>query len=94
MAQRPIAPGRRTYLVEHYRPGMPVQELKRSTALIRDTVARMAQEGEQVELVSSTVVPHDEYFLSILNAASEQLVREAFARADIPFERISIALEG
>jgi hypothetical protein len=94
MAQRPTAPERRTYLVEHYRPGMRVEELRRSAARVRDMVAQMEQEGAQVELVSSTVVPRDEYFLSLLSAASEQLVREAFARAQVPFERISIAVEG
>ena len=73
MAQRPTAPERRTYLVEHYRPGMRVEELRRSAARVRDMVARMEQEGRQVELVSSTVVPRDEYFLSVLSAASEQL---------------------
>ena len=32
------------------------------------------------------------YFLSVVEAASEQLVREAFLRAGIPFERISTAI--
>jgi hypothetical protein len=94
MAHGQTAPERRTYLVEHYRRRMRVQELRRSAARVRDTVARMEQEEEQVEFVSSTVVPRDEYFLSLLSVASEQLVRQAFARADIPFERIWIAVEG
>jgi len=42
--------------------------------------------------VRSTIVPGDEFFLCIFDAASEELVREAYARAGITFQRISTAL--
>jgi hypothetical protein len=62
---------------------MPVPPLRRA--------ARLLAAGRRGDRCCGA---RDEYFLSVLSAASEQLVREAFARAEIPFERISIAVEG
>ncbi len=59
---------------------------------MRDAVLQMEREGSEVGYLSSTIVPGDDYFLFVLQAPSEQLVREAFARAGIPFERISTAI--
>jgi hypothetical protein len=92
MADRATAQARRTYLVEHYRAGGRVEELRRSASHVRDTVAQMQREGKQVGFLSSTIVPGDEYFHSVLEAASEEPVREALARAGVPFERISPAI--
>jgi hypothetical protein len=82
---------RQTYLVEHYRPGVQIDELTQSASLVRDAVGQMEREGKAVEYVSSTIVPRDEYFVAVVVAASEDLVREAYARAGIAFERISTA---
>ncbi len=80
---------RQTFLVEHYRPGLPPQELEllavRACAAVRD----LERLGEPLRFVRSLIVPGDESFLSVVQAASEQLVREAYTQADIPFERIS-----
>jgi hypothetical protein len=92
MAHRTTAPERQTYLVEHYRAGVPVDELRGSVSRVRDTVALMQREGAQVGFLSSTIVPWDEYFLCVVDAISEEQVRAAFARAGIPFERISPAI--
>jgi hypothetical protein len=92
MPDRATADVRGTYLVEHYRAGVRVEELRRSVSRVRDAVAEMEREGKQVGFRSSTIVPSDDYFLSVVEAASEQLVREAFLRAGIPFERISTAI--
>jgi hypothetical protein len=92
MSNRATADARVTYLVEHYRAGERLEELRRSVSRVRDTVADMEREGKQVGLRSSTIVPSDEYFLSVVEASSERLVREAFLRAGIPFERISTAI--
>jgi hypothetical protein len=42
--------------------------------------------------VRSTIVPADESFLCVIDAASERLVRDAYARAGVALERISPAL--
>jgi hypothetical protein len=42
--------------------------------------------GRQVRFLRSTIVPADEAFLCLVEAASEEAVRDAYARAGIPFE--------
>lgn len=78
-----------TYLVEGYCPGLSVEELRRLASRLRAAAAEMEQAGIPLRLVGSTIVPSDESFLCTVEAASENLVREAYARAAIPFERIS-----
>lgn len=82
-----------TYLVEHYRPGLGVEALRHTAALVRAAARAMEDEGRAVRYVSSTIVPADESFLSLFEASSEELVREAYARAAVPFERISLAAD-
>jgi hypothetical protein len=81
-----------TFLVEHYRPGDPVDTLQRSTEQIRAVAALMGREGKSLRYLRSTIVPRDESFFCLLEAASEELVREAYVRANVPFERISTAI--
>lgn len=92
MARRAATDPRQTYLVEHYRPGFGVDELRELVSRVRDTVAEMSQDGTAVRHMRSTIVPVDESFLCVFEAACEELVREACARAGISFERISLAL--
>lgn len=92
MAVRALAEARQTFLVEHYQPGLGADELGRLVARVRDAVAGLEREGKRLRFLSSTIVPRDESFLCVLEAASEQLIREAYGRAGIPFERISTAI--
>lgn len=71
---------------------MSVEALRRGAERLRATAKQMAREGEPVRYVRSTIVPRDESCLFLLEAASESLVREAYARARVQFERMSIAL--
>ncbi len=77
----------KTYLVEHYQPGLDVEALKRAAGRVR-----AAAVGSDVRYLCSTIVPTDEGFLSVFEAASENAVREAYGRAGVTFERISLAL--
>jgi len=83
---------RQGYLVEHYRPGLSGSELERTAARVRDAVRELQREGEPVRVRHSTIVASDESFLCVVEAPSEELVRAAYARAGVPFERISAAL--
>jgi Protein of unknown function (DUF4242) len=83
---------RGTFLVEHYRPGLSADELGAWAARVRDTTNEMEREGKAVRYLRATIVPTDESLLCIVEAASEQLVREAYARAGIPFERITAVI--
>jgi Protein of unknown function (DUF4242) len=82
-----------TYLVEHYRPGLAVEDLQRAASLLRAAASAMEREGSTLRYVRSTIVPHDEAFMALFEATSEALVREVYRRAGVPFERISTALQ-
>jgi hypothetical protein len=92
MADRATAEARQTYLVEQYRPGLTVDGLKQWAARVREATRELEREGKPVRYLHSTIVPADESLLCVLEAASEALVREAYARAGLPFERLSIVL--
>lgn len=92
MTERTSAATRQTYLVEHYRPGFAAADLERAAARVRDAVDELECEGHPVRFRHSTIVATDESFLCVVEAASEVLVRMAYARASVPFERISAAL--
>ena len=81
-----------TYLVEHYRPGRPVGGLIAWAERIRETALAMERDGKSVRYVRCTIVPADESLLCLLEAATEDLVRELYTRARIPFERLSTAI--
>jgi hypothetical protein len=82
---------RRTYLVEHYRTSSTASELERVASRVRQAVEQLEREGRPVRFRHSTVVATDEAFLCVVEASSEALVRLAYDRADVPFERISAA---
>jgi len=92
MADRAVAEARQTYLVEHYRPGLGVDGFKQWAVRVREATVAMEREGNPVRYVRSTIVPADEALLCILEAATEELVREAYVRAGIPFERLSTVI--
>jgi hypothetical protein len=92
MADRAVAEARQTYLVEHYRPGLGVDRLKQWAVRVREATVEMEREGNPVRYLRSTIVPADESLLCVLEAATEELVREAYARAGIPFERLSTVI--
>ena len=83
---------RQPYLIEYYGPSRDAAELNSSSARVRQTVLEMERAGEPVHYVSSTIVPRDESFLCLIEAASESIVAEVYARAGVPFERISAAI--
>jgi hypothetical protein len=83
---------RQVYLVEHYRPGLDVSELTNAIARVRETVVEIEHTGGPIHYVSSTIVPSDESFYCAIEAATEEDVRDAYARAGVPFERMSPAI--
>jgi hypothetical protein len=81
-----------TYLVEHYRPGFTAERLEEWAARVHATAVGMAREGEPVRYLRSTIVPADESLLCLLEAPSDELVRAVYARAGVPFERLSAVI--
>jgi Protein of unknown function (DUF4242) len=81
----------RTYLVECYRPSSTAADLERVASRVREAVDRLEHEGRLVRFRHSTIVATDESFLCVIEAASEDVVRMAYDRASVSFERISEA---
>lgn len=92
MAERAAPDASEAYLVENYRPGLRAAGLKGLAARVREATDELEREGQPVRFVRATIVPADESLLCILEAASEELVHAAYARAEVPFERISLVL--
>jgi len=92
MAREQRPEPRKTFLVEHYSPGRDATQLSSSIARIREIVTEMERAGEPVRYLSATIVPNDESFFCLIEAASEEVVSDVYGRADIPFERISAAI--
>ena len=83
---------RQAYLVEHYRPGLDVSQLTGAIVRVRETVVELEHTGAAIHYVSSTIVPSDESFYCVIEAAAPEDVRGAYGRAGIPFERMSAAI--
>ena len=81
-----------TYLVEHYRPDRDVAQLNASIVRVREAISEMKRAGTAVRCVMSMIVPKDESFLCLIEAASESVVADAYGHADVHFERISPAI--
>jgi len=92
MARRADTETRQAYLVEHYRPGLDVSQLTSAVTRVRETVVEMEHSGEPIHYVSSTIVPSDESFYCVIEAATEEDVHGAYARAGVPCERMSAAI--
>ena len=89
MAHRAVTGTPKTFLVEMYRPGLEVDALKEWAARVRDAAVAMGAEGRPVRYLRAAIVPADESMLCVLEASDEELVRQAYARAGVPFERLS-----
>jgi alkanesulfonate monooxygenase SsuD/methylene tetrahydromethanopterin reductase-like flavin-dependent oxidoreductase (luciferase family) len=81
-----------TYLVDHYRPGASLDDLNAAVRDVRLAAAELARRGRPVRCVHCTIVPSDEALLALFEATSEALVRDVYACAGIPFERITGAV--
>lgn len=81
-----------TFLVENYSPGMSVEQFEAASDRVCAEVEALARVGKRVRMVRTAIVPADEALLCLVDAASEDLVREAFVRAGVSFDRISPAL--
>jgi hypothetical protein len=92
MANRANAEARQTYLVEHYRPGATVDELRQWAALIRGAADELERCGRSVRYLRSTIVPADESLLCVFESAGEEPLRATYARAGLAFERLSAVI--
>lgn len=83
----------RTFLVEHYWPGVTADGFRAAAERVRASAAELAGTNCDISFLHSTLVPGDEAAFCVFAASSAELVVEAYARAGVPFERILDALE-
>lgn len=81
-----------TFLVEKYSPGLPLEQFEAASDRIRAQADASCRVGKRVRVLRSTIVPRDEALLCLLDASSEDLVRDVFLQAGVAFDRISPAL--
>jgi hypothetical protein len=86
-------PGRRTYLVEHYWPGVTPEAFGEAAERVRTSALELEAAGYEVRFLHSTLVPEDEAAYCVLMADSPLLVQETYAKAGVRFERLVAAVE-
>jgi|SRR5581483_11329244 len=84
---------RRTFLVEHYWPGVTEQGFRAAAERVRESALGLAAEDGGIVFLHSTLVPGDEAAFCVFEATSAELVGEAYGRAGVRFDRILDALE-
>lgn len=89
---RHAAGSAQSFLVEHYRPGITADAFRAAMARVRASAAAMRRDGSPIRRVHSTLVPEAEATLSLIDAASRELVEQLFTRAGVRVDRIVRAL--
>ena len=83
----------KTFLVEHYWPGVTADAFRRAAERVRASTEAMAADGTEIRFLHSTLVPDDEAGFCVFAAPSHWLVAEAYRRAGVSYERILDALD-
>jgi hypothetical protein len=76
------------YMVERHLPGITSDQLTAAARSAKETTAQMTQEGTPVRYLRSTFLPGEEKCFCLFEGESDDVVRAANERAQIPFERI------
>ena len=90
--RRPAGGSPQSFLVELYRPGITADAFSAAMARVRASAAAMRRDGSSIRCMHATLVPEDEAVLSVIDAASSELVEQLFARAGVRVDRIVTAL--
>lgn len=80
------------YMVERHLPGLTADMLKAAATRAKHTTAQMTQEGTPVRYLRSTFVPGEDKCFCLFEGSSQETIKEANERAQIPFERIHEAV--
>src|ERR1700694_5189457 len=81
------------YLVDRDLPGITMDQLAAAQKAAIETSQRFTAEGKQVRYIRSTFVPGDAHCMCLCEAADPELVKDVNEAAEIPFTRISEALD-
>jgi hypothetical protein len=81
------------FMVERELPGITLPQLAEAQKAAIDTSDRMSGEGKDVRYIRSTWVPGDSRVMCLFEAESAEHVREVNETAQIPFTRITEAMD-
>ncbi len=84
---------RHTFVVEHYWPGVAVEQFRAAADRVRASTEELGRAAARIRFLHSTLVPEDEAAFCVFAAASPALVEEAYRRAGVSFERIVDGVE-
>jgi Protein of unknown function (DUF4242) len=81
------------YLVDRTLPGITMDQLAAAQRAAIETSQRFSSEGKRISYIRSTFVPGDAHCMCLFEAADQQLVKDVNEAAQIPFTRVSEALD-
>lgn len=81
------------YMVDRDLPGISMEQLGAAQKAAIDTSRRFTQEGKTVRYIRSTFVPGEAHCMCLFEAPDADLVKEVNEAANIPFTRITEALD-
>jgi len=76
------------YMVERNLPGFDASQLPGAAASAKAATAQMSSEGTPIRYLRSTFVPAEQKCYCLFEGPSEDSIREAQTRAELPYERI------
>ena len=76
------------YMVERSLPGFTPDQIAAAAKSAKTTTAEMTAEGTPVRYLRSTFVPGEDKCFCLFEGDSEEVVRQANERAELPLERI------
>lgn len=81
------------YMVERELPGVTMDQLADAQRAAIETGQRFTSEGKNVRYIRTTFVPGDARCMCLFEADSADLVREVNDAAQIPYTRVTEALD-
>ena len=81
------------YIVERELPGVTMDQLAEAQRAAIETVQRFTSEGKNVRYIRTTFVPGDARCMCLFEADNADLVREVNDAAQIPYTRVTEALD-
>ena len=81
------------YMVERELPGVTMDQLADAQRAAIETGRRFTSEGKNVRYIRTTFVPGDARCMCLFEADSADLVREVNDAAQIPYTRVTEALD-
>jgi hypothetical protein len=80
-------------MVDRDLPGITMEQLGAAQKAAIETSQRFSSEGKQVRYIRSTFVPGEAHCMCLFEASDPEVVKEVNEAAQIPFTRISEALD-